>query len=256
MPTDNLIKRNVSNNFGKAQHSYDSYGSVQNKTAQELLACVVKRMGSKKIQKILEIGCGTGFLSKHILNHFKESQFFVTDIAQPLVQQCHASLSNITAIVCDGESLPLERSFKLDLIIANMAFQWFFDFELSIDRLFNQTKMLAFSIPIEGSFETWCNAHQLLAIQNRMLKFYSYTQLEAILKALKPKRLSINVIDISYEVASAIELLKYLKKLGANTNLNGDRYKIFELRSLCKLIDASKGKDLANYKIAICVLER
>lgn len=60
-------KNKVTRNFDVHAHMYEQYGDVQTKVADNLacdLPCLEKA-------NILEIGCGTGFLSRHLIKNIK-----------------------------------------------------------------------------------------------------------------------------------------------------------------------------------------
>ena len=89
------------------------------------------------------------------------------------------------------------------------------------------------------------------------MQFHSVTDLENILSNLKPKNFSIKIVQLSQKLPSAIKLLSHLKSIGASPNINptADQYTAAELRALCKEVDMAS-TDIANYEIAICIVER
>jgi hypothetical protein len=142
--------------------------------------------------------------------------------------------------------------------MANLSLHWFQNFESSLRNLFDiTTKLLAFSVPVHGTFKAWALAHERLGIKNRMVQFHAVTDLEKILSNLKPKNFSIKIVQLSQALPSAIKLLSHLKSIGASPNINptSDQYTTTELRALCREVDMASN-DIANYEIAICILEK
>jgi malonyl-CoA O-methyltransferase len=210
------------------------------------------------LASILEIGCGTGFLSKLIVERFKEARVFISDLSMEMVTSCR-SKGSATYLVCDGEALPFAKGFRPELVISNMSLHWFQNFEASLGKLFDITSgVLAFSIPVLGTFKAWELAHQKLGINNRMLQFYSLQRLEQILSGLKPKKLLIKTIQLSQPVSSGLAFLQQLKAIGASPNIKpeADSYSAAELKALCREVDKYWPEEIANYEIAICILER
>ena len=254
---ENNIKKNIRTNFGKNAHNYSKHGTVQKELAQILFKETSKQIDISSIATLLEIGCGTGFLSKHLVHNFKNTQHFISDLSIEMIEECRRNtfFTNSKYLVCDGELLSFAEDTNFDLIIANMSFHWFQEFSKTIQNLFKITNTLAFSIPIHGTFQAWNQAHEDLGIKNRMIPLYSISNLKKILLSNKPKKLSMKTIDLSTPVKSSIGFLQYLKLMGASTS-TANFYTIPELRSLCKRVDSLFIDDIANYKIAICILQK
>ena len=61
----------IAASFGAAAHTYDDYALVQEQCARQLVAFLNDK-GMEKLPPapILEIGCGTGFLSEQLLGSY------------------------------------------------------------------------------------------------------------------------------------------------------------------------------------------
>ena len=77
--------------------------------------------------RILEIGCGTGLLTRHLVKLFPNAEFLITDIAPEMVKRAQkhfsASSQKIRFEIVDGELFQCSEQF--DLIVSSMTFQWF-----------------------------------------------------------------------------------------------------------------------------------
>ncbi|MBW1985986.1 MAG: malonyl-ACP O-methyltransferase BioC [Deltaproteobacteria bacterium] len=116
-------KRRLGRNFGRQASRYDQYSQVQRYMADQLLGYLqnMPRLWSR----ILEIGCGTGYLTRLLRQAFPKAHLTALDLATAAVQECKRHLGNddrVTLLVADGEQ-PLGGKF--DLIISNSVFQWF-----------------------------------------------------------------------------------------------------------------------------------
>jgi malonyl-CoA O-methyltransferase len=263
------IKRNIRNNFGRGASNYAKFAFVQREAAKILFEEAIEQLKEKEVKTILEIGCGTGFLSNHLITYFKEAECFISDVSKemviinsslrtPRLQELRRSGNGVNYLACDGEALPFPKYFRTDLTIASMSLHWFQDFKTSIKNLFKMTNMLAFAVPIEGSFKAWQAIHKKLKIKNRMMQFLPEPELEKILHNCNPKKLSMRTIQLSHKVQSSLEFLRHLKSIGASPNINPTEslYTITELRGLCREADKYPMSEISNYKIAICILER
>jgi malonyl-CoA O-methyltransferase len=255
----NHIKQNIRNSFGKNVDGYVAHGNVQKKVARILFDQVREQADAHDIKRVVELGCGTGFLSEYVVNYFKDAQHFVSDLSCKMAKRCRTNLFNIRAnyFVCDGEELPFEKNFRTNLLVANMALHWFQKFETSIQNLSKITDMFAFSIPVQGTFKAWTQAHETLGIRNRMIPFLSISELETILSKIKPKKLSIKVVRLLHPANSTLAFLRHLKVIGASTNTDPTMppYTTTELKNLCHMVDKHYRTGIVNYEIAICVLE-
>ncbi|MHB8124974.1 MAG: malonyl-ACP O-methyltransferase BioC [Desulfitobacteriaceae bacterium] len=129
-----INKAQVQKNFGKYAVTYDQYAVVQKEMARELLD-KIRRTG-RYFQNILEIGCGTGFLTELLANEYPEARITATDIAPEMIvvaKEKLAVFSNIKYLVADGENLLMLEDvtfdkLSFDLIVSNVVFQWFTDY--------------------------------------------------------------------------------------------------------------------------------
>lgn len=129
-----VSKLQVLENFGKYAVTYDQYAVIQKEMARELLE-VIRRTG-RCFQDILEIGCGTGFLTELLAGEYPEAQITATDIAPDMIRVAREKLAifpNIRYSTADGENLSREENIRsnrqFDLIVSNAVFQWFTDFK-------------------------------------------------------------------------------------------------------------------------------
>jgi malonyl-CoA O-methyltransferase len=116
------IKAGIRRNFARRAASYDRHAGTQRFMAQGLLALAesdIVRAG-----RILEIGCGTGYLTQLLRQVNAGAALVALDLDEALVAAARRRLgpgSGVTWLVADGEAL---GSGSYDLIIANAAFQW------------------------------------------------------------------------------------------------------------------------------------
>ncbi|WP_051296593.1 malonyl-ACP O-methyltransferase BioC [Anaeroarcus burkinensis] len=118
-------KERLVKHFSQAASAYDTYAQVQKKMAVRLLA-FAKAEQKKPPQRILEIGCGTGYLTQLLAREFPKSSILATDISSAMVKTAQSKLDDqpqVRFAQMDGERL--DDGTEYDLIIANAVFQWF-----------------------------------------------------------------------------------------------------------------------------------
>ncbi|MHA1517497.1 MAG: methyltransferase, partial [Alphaproteobacteria bacterium] len=87
---------------------------------------------------VLELGCGTGLLSRHLLSRYPGGQFVLTDVSPAMIAECRRNLADM-----DGTSIRFEMMDAgrpgghdgFDLIVTSMTLHWLPDPVSSLDRL-------------------------------------------------------------------------------------------------------------------------
>lgn len=124
MPIAETIDKNrLSHNFGRQAARYDQYAVVQRRLARELVHTL--QASGERYTRILEIGCGTGYLTSLLRQAFPQAHLTALDLAPAAIQTAQTRLAGVSGIewlVADGEQEPPAR---YDLITSSSVFQWF-----------------------------------------------------------------------------------------------------------------------------------
>jgi malonyl-CoA O-methyltransferase len=117
----------VAQSFGARAESYDHHADLQRGVA-ERLARLLPPLGRPRV---LELGCGTGLFSRHLVARYPEGTFLLTDLAPAMVEQCRRNLA--------ATGRPMPASFEVmdaarpaaegpfDLIATSMTLHWLAD---------------------------------------------------------------------------------------------------------------------------------
>ena len=125
MPTDyKLIKKQ----FEKSMNDYDKNATVQDLMASKLLIELSKI--STDFENILELGSGTGLLTKRIAKNLHFKLFTANDLIEKSKIYVQKAIPSAN-FIC-GNALKIKPSKKMDLIISNAMFQWFENLEKAI----------------------------------------------------------------------------------------------------------------------------
>jgi malonyl-CoA O-methyltransferase len=119
---DNTNGRNsiVARSFSKYARGYDRHARLQKQMAERLASFLPNIMPDQ----VLEIGCGTGLFTQHLLAH-PLKQLILNDIAADMVERLQSKLTlprYCRVEVGNAETMEFQA---VDLITANAVFQWF-----------------------------------------------------------------------------------------------------------------------------------
>lgn len=139
-----LDRRAVRDSFARAAATYDDAAVLQREVADRLLA----RLDYINLRplRILDLGCGTGYLTRLLSRRYPSAQIVALDLALPMVQAArrHTTarlpfgfgrrLSRCRYANADAEALPLSDT-SFDLVVSNLTLQW-----CDPDRVFRECR--------------------------------------------------------------------------------------------------------------------
>lgn len=126
--SDYINAPKVKRAFSGSAKSYDEHAVLQREIGDRLMAHLdFIKLAPKRI---LDIGCGTGYVTRQLTERYKKADVVALDLAEPMVCTTRAAhgfrlpWNGKRLHVCsDGASLPFaEGSF--DLVVSNLAMQW------------------------------------------------------------------------------------------------------------------------------------
>ena len=240
--------------FGGARR-YDEAAIVQREVA-EALARRIAAAARPPRPAILELGCGTGFLTRAVGAAIGPACWTVSDIAPEMVARARAALGDTANYrVIDGEAVDPALG-QFDLIMSSLAFQWFTNPAAAIRRLallLASDGLLAFATMAAGSFAEWTEALDAEALPHGTPAYLD----QAALTALAPEGFAadVEIVDIAEPQPDARAFLRRLKTIGAGTP--ADAYLPLTpaaLRRAMARFDA--GPRIATYRIGFCLFRR
>lgn len=192
--------------FAARVRGYERNASLQAQIAEKL----ARLLPELETPKILELGCGTGFLTRHLLERYPHGDFLITDLAPEMVAECRrrmegAGKRSCVFAVMDGEAA--ESGEKFDLIALSMTLQWFADPLTGLQRLKGLLKpggQLLFATTAPGSFPEWRGALDACGLRHGLIVM---PQLPGVVEQETRK----------VEYGGGIAFLKALKAIGAVT---------------------------------------
>jgi len=103
---DTKAKEAVSTHFGRSVDYYEQHAVIQREVAERLIASLKPWRNIIPHGPIIEIGCGTGFVTRGLIKLFPNRTLEITDIAPEMVDFCRNKFNNHENIefnIFDGE---------------------------------------------------------------------------------------------------------------------------------------------------------
>jgi malonyl-CoA O-methyltransferase len=216
--------RAVARSFGRRARDYTRHAHLQQHAARTLADFLREHVGLPATHPnsqgdVVEIGCGTGLLTE--LLHTPGQPYLATDLSPEMLEQCRARLSDrsgsregLSLAVLDGQTAAF--AVPPAAIVSNLTCQWFADPVSGIARLARQTPLMAFSVPLHGSFPEWEAAFADLGRTSGLLPLPDEQAVLAALEALGPARLLHSVEERPQHFPSATAFADSFRLIGAD----------------------------------------
>ena len=235
--------RSIKSRFEKSMTKYDENAIVQTQTAKELVF-ELSKLG-KNFDTIIELGCGTGLLTKQI----KENMTFSAYYANDLVEKSKNYISEIipSAIFITGNAQKIKVPRKADLLVSNAMFQWFSrvsDIADCTAKMLNKGGILAFSTFGKDNFR------EIKETGKISLEYASAEDLTSELSK-KYEILYIDEYTKTLNFNNPLEILTHMKNTGVNS-LSAKTWSIKDIKTFCeKYLEKYKTVQLSYNPIII-----
>lgn len=124
-----LDKRQIAQRFAQATQSYAQHAQIQAQVSQHLWQLMAQYLPIAQQWRCLEIGCGTGHLSRQLMQHLQFEQLYLNDIYAAVQQhfQHTQSAQQLTWLIGDIEKVAWPEA--LNLIASSSVLQWMQDLD-------------------------------------------------------------------------------------------------------------------------------
>lgn len=258
---DEDLKQKIAGSFGAAASYYDKHAEVQRQVADRLIASLEPWRDIIPSGPIIELGCGTGFVTKGLAKLYPKQEIQVTDLSKEMVDYCRlkfADHENLSFRVQDAENPQYEEP-HYSMTICGFSAQWFKDPAQTLAQWLEATKpggLLLASFPGNESFPQWREKCEELGLP------FTGNQLpdveEMVIKmSVGPAQVDYYEDTITQSYESSRDFFQDLKKLGAATQRTGRSLTPKELSLLIDHWDSSTdGKVEVSYHIVFLAVKR
>lgn len=225
-----IDKDKLKRRFSRNAKSYDEYANVQKYMGDYL----IKLTSNNLAINILEVGSGTGYVTKLLKHNFPNANITAVDIAEGMIEVAKENFKDdeIDFICGDIETLTFNKKF--DLIISNATFQWFNNPSKTLSKLksiMTNNSTLCFSTFGNNTFSELHDCYKKLQDNsNDYIKpgqrFMKASELKLLIKE------SVGFSDTNLILISETEYIEHfdtchsffksIKKIGANNSQNAN----------------------------------
>ena len=245
-----IISKIVEHNFSRHPEEYNRIAETQKKVAAKIATVVADAQERTSTQlDILEIGCGTGFLTSDLMMRFPEANFTITDLSPAMLHFCKKNVPPVKSAkfeLCDITRECPDAQF--DIITSSLAFQWVEDMKTLINNLCNHLKpdgALIFSTLTEGTFANIVDIFSKYNLLFPMPQLQRTEKLKALATCFQKATITEKKFTETYD--SIKEFLNHIHSVGAG-NATGEHLPVSALRKIIK--DEKNKKLTVEYNVA------
>ena len=200
-----MNKSLIRKRFEKGLSTYDENAVVQKIMAKNL----VELLGAVEFKNILELGCGTGVLTKEVTDNIRFEKYIAVDIVEGCDKYIKEISSEVKFIAEDIENFSTDEKF--DLIISNASFQWLDNLPLFLKRvknLLSDNGVFAFTVFGKDNYS------EMSDFVEKIPEYYSREELKKMLPDFKKSEIKENKQVL--EFSTPTEVLYHIKNTGVN----------------------------------------
>jgi malonyl-CoA O-methyltransferase len=218
-------KQTIQHGFGQAASYYETKAEMRLDIADRLVASLNPWKAIIPDGPIIELGCGTGFVTKGLAELYSNRPIEVTDLSASMVDHCRqkfSDASNLSFATLDAEE-PSQQEPHYALAVSGLTAHWFDHPAVTLGKWLEATQaggLLLTSFFGNESFPKWKKYCQELGLP------YTGNTLpdveEMVVKmSVGPSQVDYYEDTVSQQFGSALDFFSHLKKLGAATQKEG-----------------------------------
>jgi len=248
-----LDKNEISQNFSRSAPDYEKHALLQKQLADELLRDLSTHQPINPTT-ILDLGCGTGYLTRQLAELFPKAEVIGIDIAPGMIEEAQSrkEQQNLKYEIGDGE-MPFFAENHFDLVVSNASLQW-----MDIGKALSSVTRI---VADKGYFifNTF-GARTLFEMRESGFRVNDFVPLENIKKLaakdFRVERLESRLVTQSFPGTRG--LLLHLKAIGAWGRDKGEKKarEVASAFSRYRKAFSQEGQLLASYEVIAAILQK
>jgi len=215
-----IINQGVRAAFSDAALQYDILTSMHKEIGKELIQ---KIMPLEQCDHILDVGMGTGKITRRLHFYFPDSHIVGMDFADGMIQKAQQDNQGFDIISGDASILPFKDK-TFDIVFSNLAYQWVTNLPGAFKQSFNSLKdkgTICFTMFGYNTLdELFMALEDVLKEKKNNFALKRLAKLEEVQKALDAA--GFQHIEADYEIIkvhfpSLMDLLRWVRDIGANS---------------------------------------
>ena len=272
--TISVDKNALAQQFSAAAESYDVWAKAQAEIAARLMQHIPVELSPALI---VDLGCGTGLLSAHLLERYQAASLVGIDLASGMVNHCCNSFHQETTCVATPGTAPRARFVlgdvedraslvpQAELVASSCVAQWFADIPATVcmwAKALAPGGAMAFACLLEGSFRELEEAfHEGLGRSFRGLPLPGPEALPQLFRACGLRTAVCVEDEVQARYAGARMALRSFQQIGAVFQGQPDHLALgpSALRRLIESYDRradAEGMVSVTYRVQYIVAER
>lgn len=124
----------IRHRFTRALDSYDNQAEAQQRISRKLVS-LLSRYTCPPLQRILEIGCGTGSLTRCLTNQYSIDEWVLNDLCEKCFDKVIRLFPDSPPLFLPGDAETLSFPGRFDLVASASVFQWMREPEIFLHKL-------------------------------------------------------------------------------------------------------------------------
>lgn len=195
---------------------YEAAATVQRIAAQHLFERLQARLAARKPVRILELGCGTGFLTEKLRAAWPDAEIVATDIAPSMLERARRRVGGgVTFRVMNAAAIE-DALGAFDVVCGNLVFQWLEQPQPALAHWGDRLKaggIVALSTLLDGTFREWQAACAPEKSGSGLSPYPEHSQIETWRPALFSGEWSVESCVQTFP--NGAQFLRHLKQTGA-----------------------------------------
>ncbi|OGV48214.1 MAG: hypothetical protein A2X49_05130 [Lentisphaerae bacterium GWF2_52_8] len=256
-----VIRRHVAGNFSRSAETYEQAASFQRHAASLLAQSLAAwHPAPGGVSSILELGCGTGFLTRQLLSLFPNARIIATDISGRMLARCSENLAEgetqgrLELLESEAHDALRRYAKSSQLVVAGLVLQWVPDLSaiLSLSHeLLPPGGQMAFSTLSDATFSSLRNSFAESASAYPGPRLLSLSEIREACSKFPELQISEAIHRQSHP--SLREFLRHLQETGAG-NASGRPVPPGTLRRIIRKAGVSSFD--ADYHLLICLCKK